>query len=782
VVRESSKRDQKIRPSNEAYQLQNLVFIYLGTHDLSFTIEVYCLLITIILMICHFITTNKKTKTHRSNVLFLMIFVNALVIISFIISVLNEGHPEVTIWNNIVTGICYACGTTLTELFGEYINIIVGEKQKINQKIQMIFRIVCSVLIFLNLISILNGMYFSTVNGFHIRGPYYMFNQGSILIIILLELGYILYNMNLIGRQALALLVCGLIPAASVFVQIFVKEYVLIYPAITLAMLISYIVSYIYMTNELHTKNTELIKAIEDAEQAKKMTEQANRSKTEFLSSMSHDIRTPLNAIVGMTEMAIENINNQALTLENLNVVRDSSKHLLYMVNDVFDLSMIESGKIQISKTEFFFADMLKEIESLVWPLTREKQQKFILDFGNEVEDCYIGDAPRIKQILMNFLSNAVKYTQRGGCITLKINEEKKDDEQYAVLKLACIDNGIGIDKKTQEHMFEPFKREVRSTINPIEGTGLGLAIAHRIVEAMHGTITVQSEKGMGSRFCVTLPIQRGNEEKMMEQFKDVRNYYALVIADTDEVCNMVHNDYRNVVGVDCDILKSEEVLQGKLKFKNFDVIICISVEKVMDVLHKLREIFPTTGILFGCSMDRMDQERQVLDAGIDAVLYRPFFKSTLFHEYQKLKRKKNSVEESAKYLLGKNILVAEDNSINYMIIEHMLQNAGAIVWRAETGLGAVDLYLGSRKGQFSAILMDIMMPVMDGYTATEKIRNSSRPDSKSIPIIAMTANAFAEDIQKSKDYNMNAHLSKPLDAKSVKETLLCCMNQEENN
>jgi len=443
---------------------------------------------------------------------------------------------------------------------------------------------------------------------------------------------------------------------------------------------------------------------------------------------------------------------------------------------------MIESGKIQISKTEFFFADMLKEIESLVWPLTREKQQKFILDFGDEVEDCYIGDAPRIKQILMNFLSNAVKYTQRGGCITLKINEEKKDDEQYAVLKLACIDNGIGIDKKTQEHMFEPFKREVRSTINPIEGTGLGLAIAHRIAEAMHGTITVQSEKGIGSRFRVTLPIQRGNEEKMMEQFKDVRNYYALVIADTDEICNMVRNNYPSVIGCDCDVLKSEEALQGKLPLKNFDVIICISVEKAMDVTYKLREIYPNTEILFGCSIDMMDQEQQILNAGADAVLYRPFFKSTLFQEYKKLKRKKNSVEESTKYLLGKNILVAEDNSINYMIIEHMLQNAGAIVWRAETGLRAVDLYMGSRKGQFGAILMDIMMPVMDGYTATEKIRNSSRPDSKSIPIIAMTANAFAEDVQKSKDYSMNAHLSKPLDAKSVKETLLRCMNQEENN
>jgi len=744
-------------------------------------IEVYCLLITVILMVCHFITTNKIPKTHRSNVLFLMLFINAIVIVSFMISLLAEGHPEVSILDNIITGICYACGALLTELFGEYVITIVGEKQKVSRNAQMIFRILCAVLILLDLLSIQNGMYFSTVNGYHVRGPYYMFNQIAVLIIMLLEFVYILYHMKSIGSQASALAMYGLIPAASVLLQIYVQEYVLIYPAITLSMLIIYIVNYIHTTNELHIKNAELTKAIEDSEQAKKMMEKANRSKSEFLSSMSHDIRTPLNAIVGMTDMAIENIDNRKLTLENLNVVKDASQHLLYMVNDVLDLSMIESGKIQISEADFFLPDMLTDIESLVWPLTREKQQKFILESGDEVEDCYVGDAPRIKQILMNFLSNSIKYTQRYGTITLKVNEEKMEDGKNAVLQFSCIDNGIGIDKKAQEHMFEPFEREVRSTINPVEGTGLGLAIVHSIVEAMHGTITVQSEKGMGSTFQVALPIQRGNEEKMMEQFKDVRNYFALVIADTEDLCNIVRRNYPSMIGCDCDVLKSEDVLQGKFEQKNYDVIICISVEKAVDVTYKLREVYQNTDILFGCNMEMMDQERQILDAGADAVLYRPVFKSTLFREYQKLKRKKNPVEETTKYLMGKNILVAEDNAINYMIVEHMLQNAGAIVWRAETGLKAVDLYMGSRKGQYDAILMDIMMPVMDGYAATEKIRNSSRPDSKTIPIIAMTANAFAEDIQKSKDYHMNAHLSKPLDVKAVKETLLRCIEKEEN-
>lgn len=745
-------------------------------------IEVYCLLITVILQVCNVITTMNKPKSKRTSVLCLMLFMQAVIIISFIISVLNEGNASAAVWNNIVTGICYAGGAALTELFGEYVLSIVEEKQKTNNKYTYIFRAVCCTVIALDLISIFNGMYFSTVDGFHVRGPYYMFNQAAVLVIMLAEFIYILSNIKAIGRQASALAMYGLIPAVAVVLQIYISDYNLMYPAVTLSMLVIYIVSYIHTSNDLNRKNEELTKAIQEAEHAKALMEKANRSKSEFLSSMSHDIRTPLNAIVGMTDIAIENIDDRKTALENLNVVKDSSKHLLYLVNDVLDLSMIESGKIQIAEAEFFLPDMFTEIESLVWPLTKAKQQSFTLDSEDNVDDCFIGDSTRIKQVLMNLLSNAIKYTQVGGTIVLKVNEEKSADGKTAVLNFSCIDNGIGIDKKAQEHIFEPFEREIKSTINPVEGTGLGLTISHNIVEAMHGTISVQSEKGIGSTFNVSLPIRCGDEEKMMRQFDNVRKYHALVIADTQELCEYIKDNYPEIIGVPCDVAKSEEILKGNLEPKNYDVIICISVEKAVDVTYKLRETYPKTYIIFGCNMDMMCQEKQILNAGADSVLYRPVFKSTLFEEYQRLNQLKNPISIEKKYLLGKNILVAEDHSINYMIAEHMLQTAGAIVWRAEDGMKAVDMYMGSKAGQYDAILMDIMMPVMDGYTAAQKIRNSSRADSHSIPIIAMTANAFAEDIQKSKDYGMNAHLSKPLDADKMKETLLHCFNQAENN
>lgn len=741
----------------------------------NIVIEAYCLLITIILQICNFVMNGKTAHSKRLNILRAMLFINAIVIISFILTVLNEGHPELAVWNNIVTGICYAGGTLMSEVFGEYVFAIVEEKQKVSIVLKNGFRFICAFLIALDIISIFNGMYFATVNGLHVRGPYYMVNQIFVLCIMLMELLYTLGMIRVIGRQASALAMYVVVPAISVILQIYIQDYILMYPAVTLSMLIIYVVSYITNTEELHKKNDELVKAIEETEQAKKLTEKANQAKSEFLSSMSHDIRTPLNAIVGMTDMAIENLDDKKAAYENLKVVRDSSKHLLYLVNDVLDLSMIESGKIHLTESEFFLADIITELETMIWPLIKAKKQTFVFDCDNDVDEAYVGDHQRIKQVLMNFLSNAIKYTQAGGSITLKAYEEKGFDTEVN-LRFDCIDNGIGIDKKAQEHIFEPFVREVKSTINPVEGTGLGLAIVRNIVDAMHGELSVKSEKGMGSTFSVSFPLHRTDEKKMLEKFADVSAYYILVIADTEELCEIVRKNYHEMTSADCDVVPSDVILKGDFAVKDYDVIICISVENAVEVTRVLRKSYPEISIIFGGNMSMMNQERQILDAGADAVLYRPVFKSTLFEEFQRLKHKSNSVAEEKKYLFGKNILVAEDNEINYQIIEHILQNAGAIVWHAEDGMHAVDLFMGARVGRFDAVLMDIMMPVMDGYTATEKIRNAGRPDSKSIPIIAMTANAFAEDIQRSKDYGMNAHISKPLSPEMVKDVLMNCI------
>jgi signal transduction histidine kinase/DNA-binding response OmpR family regulator len=708
-----------------------------------------------------------------------MLFANAVMIISFLILILMEGNASLSVANNIITGIRYAGGAVLLELFGEYVFAIIADGEKISTWRTYLLRGSCGLAAFLDFVSIFNGMYFTTVNGFHVRGPLYMVNQVFVLVILLGEFIYILSKIKVIGKEASALAMYGFIPAVSVILQIYVQDYVLMYPAFTLSLLIIYLVSYVNKTNQLNRNNHELQKAVCEIEKAKAAAEKANASKSEFLSSMSHDIRTPLNAIVGMTDMAVENIDNKKQALDNLSVVKTATNHLLSLVNDVLDLSMIESGKIKIAQLDFVLPDLLVEVERIIWPLTKAKNQEFILDAGDEVHEFFIGDQPRLKQIMVNFLSNAVKYTPAGGKIVLAVNQSATDDPETAMLTISCIDNGIGIDKKEQEHIFEPFEREIKTTVNKVEGTGLGLTIVKNIVQSMHGTVSVASEKGVGSTFTAEIPMRLGDEEKMLAKFSEVRNYQTLFVADTQELCNAVSTAYPKEIGVPCDVMTSAEVVDDLFSEKKYDAIICISEVNVVDIIRKLRKKYPNTDIIYGCNLKMLDQEKQILNAGADSVLYRPAFRTTLFEEYQALKLKKNTVSGMDKYLNGKNILVAEDQSINYMIVEHMLKNAGADAWQAENGMEAVDMFMGSVPGRYDLILMDIMMPVMDGYAATKKIRSADRPDAKTIPIIAMTANAFAEDIEKSKAAGMNAHLSKPLDPTVLKDTLLRSLAQK---
>ncbi len=388
--------------------------------------------------------------------------------------------------------------------------------------------------------------------------------------------------------------------------------------------------------------------------QAKKEAEHANRAKSDFLSNMSHDMRTPLNAIVGMTNMAIDTIEDKKQSLDYLQIVKASSLHLLSLINDVLDISKIEQQKMVLTPKEFNLPALLTEVEKIVWPLLQEKRQHFTLETGNVTAEYLIGDMARIKQILLNFLSNAIKYTPPEGSIRLTIREKPAPDAHTVLLEIACTDTGIGIDAECQQTIFEPFVREVRSTINPVEGTGLGLAIVHSIVNAMGGSIRLVSEKGQGSTFTAVIPIE--------------------IAAKTSDP---------------------------------------------------------------GAPASRNEQ-----------------------------------------YLTGRHILVAEDQAINYAVIEYMLQAAGAVVERAENGQETLQRFRTAAPGSIDLILMDIMMPLMDGYEATRSIRSSDHPDARTIPIVAMTANAFAEDIQKSLDSGMDAHISKPVDPATVKK-ILCQVLQK---
>lgn len=508
--------------------------------------------------------------------------------------------------------------------------------------------------------------------------------------------------------------------------------------------------------------------------QAKQEAEDANKAKSEFLANMSHDIRTPLNAIVGMTNMAVNDIDNKKQALEDMSIVTAASKHLLSLVNDVLDLSKIESGKVVIAQSSFILPDLIVEVEKMTWPMLKAKQQEFTVTAFTVQYEFLIGDKERLKQILVNFISNASKYTPPGGKIQLSFNETAAEDPHTIILEMSCCDNGIGIAKENQEKIFEPFAREIRSTINPVEGTGLGLAIVKKIVTAMNGTIQLDSEKGKGSTFIVKVPVRLDDQDKMLAQFDDVMHYKVLFIADDQQTCEYISKVYPLINKDACDVADNEQIMNDTAVLKDsYDALLVISEDNAPAVVAKLHQKYPSANLIYGCNMKMIDQEKAVLNAGADAVLYRPVFRSTLFEEYRTLKIKKNASVGSDTYLKGRRVLVAEDQPINYAVAEFMLKAAGAEVQKASTGQEAVDMFLASSPGEIDMIFMDIMMPVMNGYEAAKAIRSSERSDASSVIIVAMTANAFSEDIQKSYACGMDGHISKPIDAAVVKETLI---------
>jgi signal transduction histidine kinase/CheY-like chemotaxis protein len=499
----------------------------------------------------------------------------------------------------------------------------------------------------------------------------------------------------------------------------------------------------------------------------------ANRAKSDFLSSMSHDIRTPLNAIIGMTNMAIDRIDDKKQALEDLQIVQSSARSLLMLINDVLDLSKIESGKMKITSENFIFPELLVELQSVGFSVFHAKQQNFHINADTVDHEFLIGDAMHLKQVLMNLLSNANKYTPYGGKIDLVIEELPADKPAKTVFRFSVIDNGIGIESSRIQEVFEPFTREVNTMVNPVEGTGLGLTIVKNIVTAMGGNIEVSSEKGKGSVFTVTVPFGVQDEAKAMERFSDVKDTRVLLIAPDAEQCEKVRRAYHDA-GIPCDAITEEQIEASAGAMQNdYDAVVVFNFYDSLNSIRRIRASAGKQNILFVCDINEEEVLDSAVSAGADALLYRPVFKTTFFEELQKIRRRKSGSGDDRNYLQGRRILVAEDQPINYLIVENLLLTAGAAsVKQAENGKTAVELFSSSEAGYYDLILMDVMMPVMGGYEATRMIRGLNRKDAATVPIVAMTANAFFEDIQKSHAAGMNAHISKPIDPETVRKVL----------
>ena len=517
---------------------------------------------------------------------------------------------------------------------------------------------------------------------------------------------------------------------------------------------------------------------MEELDQARKEAVRANKAKSEFLSNMSHDIRTPMNAIVGMTAIATANINDNQQVQNCLKKISLSSRHLLGLINDVLDRSKIESGKLTLSVDQVSLREVLDSIVSIVQPQVRAKRQHFdvsIHDISTENVCC---DSVRLNQILLNILGNAVKFTPDGGRIDVSMYEEPSDKgENFIRIHFTISDNGIGMTQEFKEHIFESFVREDSTRVRKTEGSGLGMAITKYIVDAMGGLIEVTSAPGEGTSFHVALDMEKA---EVPEADMVLPNWAMLVVDDDRQLCESTAASLKSI-GILADWTLDAESALEKVEAANrrgdpYHIILLDWKLPGMDGLSAARELRRRYGenipILLISAYDWSEIEEEARAAGVSGFISKPLFKSTLFYGLKPFMSSEGETipdkKESHPDLTGCRILLAEDNELNWEIAEDLLTAEGLELDWAENGQICVEKFQAAQPGHYDAILMDLRMPVMTGYQATEAIRKLERPDGKTIPIIAMTADAFAEDVQKCLDAGMNAHVAKPIDVRDV--------------
>ncbi len=517
---------------------------------------------------------------------------------------------------------------------------------------------------------------------------------------------------------------------------------------------------------------------------ALQVAKSANEAKSNFLANMSHDIRTPMNAIVGFSVLLRKNPGNPDKVREYTKKIISSGQHLLSLINDVLDMSKIESGKTSLNPTEFSLAELIDEIHTIVIPQMKMKKLNFELRSRGRLPEYIVGDRMRINQIILNLLSNAIKYTPESGSIVLT-TEGRQKSANLAHICFTVEDNGYGMSAEFLKNIFEPFAREDNDKINGIQGTGLGMAITKNIVELMGGSISVDSKPGRGSAFTVDLELQTANREPDKEFWKERGITRMLVADDMEDVCVDVRELMAETgVEVDCAVGGRDAVRMASAAaeiHEEYHIIILDWKMPDMDGVEAARKIREKVGdmvpIMVLTSYDFEDIEEEAREAGITAFLSKPFFVSSFRCAVEKscIPAEKSGILESPDERMefaGMRILAAEDNESNAEILTELLKAEGIECEIAENGKEAVDLFKASKPGYYDMIFMDIAMPVMDGYEATGFIRGSLHPDGATIPIVAMTAYAFEEDVRKSLEAGMDAHTAKPIDIENVKNLI----------
>ena len=532
----------------------------------------------------------------------------------------------------------------------------------------------------------------------------------------------------------------------------------------------------------IDTEMREAMRKNQALAEALKSAEAANNAKTAFLSSMSHEIRTPMNAIIGMDSLALHNDSIPAETREYLEKIGGSARHLLGLINDILDMSRIESGRLLIRREEFSFSGMLEQINTMVSTQCSEKGLRYECHVIGGVSDYYVGDDMKLKQVLINILSNAIKFTDAPGSVTLTV-ERTAVFGDHSTVKFTVKDTGIGMDKAFIPKIFDAFTQEDSSRNNKYGSTGLGMAITKNIVELMNGTISVESEKGVGTEFTVVVTLSNSLRQGSATRYINPKDMRILVV-DDEEIAAEHARIVLDEVGIKADTcFGGPEALNllevAHAKHEPYNLVLLDWKMPGMDGIEVAREIRhrydreTTVIILTAFNWDEIMDE--ALHTGVDSFLAKPLFASNVIDEFERVARKNNMTlfkEKARTDLKGRRILMAEDVLINAEITRQIILMREAEIDHAENGRIAVEMFEASPIGYYDAILMDVRMPEMDGLEATAAIRSLSRPDAKTIPIVAMTANAFDEDVQLSLQAGMNAHLSKPVEPEHLYQTL----------
>jgi two-component system sensor histidine kinase/response regulator len=530
------------------------------------------------------------------------------------------------------------------------------------------------------------------------------------------------------------------------------------------------------------TADKKMNQALSDAVHA---AENANQAKSTFLSNMSHDIRTPMNAIIGFTTLAVSNIDNKKRVRDYLGKILSSSNHLLSLINDILDMSRIESGKIHLEETEVSLSDVLHDLKTIISGQIHAKQLELYMDAMDVTNEDVYCDKTRLNQILLNLLSNAIKFTPAGGTISVRLKQYPRTQQERQLYEIRVKDNGIGMSEEFVQKLFSPFERERSSTVSRTQGTGLGMAITKNIVDMMGGNIGIQTEQGKGTEFIVRLPLRIQSKHHRVEKIPALEGLKALVIDDDFNTCDSVTKMLAKVgMRSEWTLSGKEAVLRARQSIELGDAFHAYIIDwrlpdmNGIEVTRQIRSLGDDTPIIILTAYDWSEIEAEARAAGVNAFCAKPIFMSDIRDTLmtaigQKQDRTNDDILPAVSSdFRGRSILLVEDNELNSEIAMAILNEYGFQVHTAENGAEAVEKIRNSAPGDYELVLMDIQMPVMNGYEAAKQIRALDDPALAEITILAMTANAFDEDRKKALECGMDGFLSKPIVIEELIHTL----------